>query len=49
MMLDSVAIAAEKMPAMMSPVMPIGSSAAMKSGKVASIVSSGFMRSGLAL
>ena len=46
MMLESVAIAAARMPAMMRPLIPIGSSAAMKSGKVASIDSSGFMRSG---
>ena len=47
MMLDSVDIAAAKMPAMISPVTPMGSSAAMNSGKVASIGSVGFIRSGL--
>ena len=46
---DSVPIAAAKMPAMISPVSPAGSSAAMNSGKVASIGSSGSSRSGCAL
>jgi hypothetical protein len=46
MMPDSVAMAAARMPAMIRPVTPVGSSAAMNSGKVASTFSSGFMRSG---
>ena len=46
MMLDSVDMAAAKMPAMISPVTPIGNSAAMNNGNVASIGQRGFIRSG---
>ena len=47
--MDSVAMAAAKMPAMIRPVTPMGSSAAMNNGKVASIGNKGFIRSGLFL
>ena len=47
--LEQVAMEAAKMPAIINPVTPAGSSAAMNNGKVASTASSGFMRSGLFL